>query len=32
MHGIKRFIHVSTDEVYGEQREDQVVFAVSVHA
>ncbi|KAK8820520.1 hypothetical protein WA577_006580 [Blastocystis sp. JDR] len=23
MHGIKRFIHVSTDEVYGEQREDQ---------
>ena len=22
-HGIKRFIHVSTDEVYGEQRRDQ---------
>jgi dTDP-D-glucose 4,6-dehydratase len=21
--GIKRFIHVSTDEVYGEQRADQ---------
>jgi UDP-glucose 4,6-dehydratase len=23
VHGIKRFIHVSTDEVYGEQRRDQ---------
>lgn len=23
VHGIKRFIHVSTDEVYGEQRHDQ---------
>ena len=23
MGGIKRFIHVSTDEVYGEQRADQ---------
>lgn len=24
MHGIKRFIHVSTDEVYGEQKADEV--------
>ena len=23
LHGIKRFIHVSTDEVYGEQQEGQ---------
>jgi UDP-glucose 4,6-dehydratase len=23
VHGIKRFVHVSTDEVYGEQRPDQ---------
>jgi UDP-glucose 4,6-dehydratase len=23
VHGIKRFIHVSTDEVYGEQTADQ---------
>jgi UDP-glucose 4,6-dehydratase len=23
VHGVKRFIHVSTDEVYGEQRLDQ---------
>lgn len=24
--GIKRFIHVSTDEVYGEQRADQAAM------
>ena len=24
LHKIKRFIHVSTDEVYGEQTKDQV--------
>lgn len=23
VHGVKRFIHVSTDEVYGEQKLDQ---------
>ena len=26
LHNIKRFIHVSTDEVYGEQTKDQVYY------
>lgn len=28
LHKIKRFIHVSTDEVYGEQSEDQVILKI----
>lgn len=32
LHNIKRFIHVSTDEVYGEQTKEQVcLFSICIH-